>query len=328
MESLLQNLIQNAIKYTGHQTPVVEIGSDETDDGYRIHVTDNGIGIDPKFHDRIFLVFQRLHTRKEFPGTGIGLALCKKNRGTTRRNDLGRIRTGPGLRVLFHPAEASFRPSGVVTDMASRDNSDEKRKRPMDTFSVLIVEDNPDDFFLIEDILTSSEEATFRVHHEERLENATRFAATHPTDVAIIDLSLPDSVGLDTFRGFHQACPAIPVVIMTGSKDDASALNAVKEGAQDYLFKGEPSTTAIVRTLRYAIERHRLMSQLKDALDQVKILRGMLPICAHCKKIRDDNGYWNQIESYIRDHSEAEFSHSICQDCAKKYYPDYALFDD
>lgn len=55
---------------------------------------------------------------------------------------------------------------------------------------------------------------------------------------------------------------------------------------------------------------------------EIKVLRGFLPICASCKKIRDDKGYWNQIESYIRDHSEAQFSHSICPDCAKKQYPD------
>ena len=62
---------------------------------------------------------------------------------------------------------------------------------------------------------------------------------------------------------------------------------------------------------------------LKEALAKVKLLSGFLPICAVCKKIRDDKGYWNQIESYIRDHSEAEFSHGICPECAKKLYPDY-----
>lgn len=61
---------------------------------------------------------------------------------------------------------------------------------------------------------------------------------------------------------------------------------------------------------------------LEDALCRVKLLSGFLPICASCKKIRDDEGYWNQIESYIQNHSEAEFSHSICPDCAKKLYPD------
>lgn len=61
---------------------------------------------------------------------------------------------------------------------------------------------------------------------------------------------------------------------------------------------------------------------LAEALSKVKTLSGFLPICASCKKIRDDEGYWNQIEGYIRDHSEVEFSHSICPNCAKKLYPD------
>jgi PAS domain S-box-containing protein len=65
--------------------------------------------------------------------------------------------------------------------------------------------------------------------------------------------------------------------------------------------------------------------KLQDAITQIKQLSGMLPICASCKKIRDDQGYWNQIESYIRDHSEADFSHSICPSCAKKLYPDLDL---
>jgi hypothetical protein len=55
----------------------------------------------------------------------------------------------------------------------------------------------------------------------------------------------------------------------------------------------------------------------------VRTLRGILPICASCKKIRDDKGYWNQLESYIRDHSEAEFSHSLCPECIEKLYPGY-----
>ncbi len=62
-------------------------------------------------------------------------------------------------------------------------------------------------------------------------------------------------------------------------------------------------------------------AELEDALAKVKTLSGLLPICASCKKIRDDNGYWNQIETYLRRHSDAEFSHSICPDCARKLYP-------
>lgn len=67
-------------------------------------------------------------------------------------------------------------------------------------------------------------------------------------------------------------------------------------------------------------EREKLIVELKDALAQVKTLKGLLPICSHCKKIRDDEGYWQQIEKYIHDRSEAEFSHGICPDCFKKHY--------
>jgi len=73
-------------------------------------------------------------------------------------------------------------------------------------------------------------------------------------------------------------------------------------------------------------ERNRLVSELRHALSEVRILGGLLPICSSCKKIRDDKGYWNQIESYIRDHSEAEFSHSICPECVKKLYPDLNIY--
>jgi hypothetical protein len=76
------------------------------------------------------------------------------------------------------------------------------------------------------------------------------------------------------------------------------------------------------------IEKEKLIIELKDALRKVKTLSGLLPICASCKKIRDDQGYWNQIESYIQIRSDAEFSHSICPDCAKKLYPDIDIYNE
>ncbi len=84
-------------------------------------------------------------------------------------------------------------------------------------------------------------------------------------------------------------------------------------------------------SLHYAInitEIRQTQKELEEALNNVKKLSGLLPICSHCKKIRDDKGYWNQIESYIHEHSEAVFSHGICQECAKKHYPDLDLYDD
>ena len=75
-------------------------------------------------------------------------------------------------------------------------------------------------------------------------------------------------------------------------------------------------------------EREKLILELQEALAKVKTLSGMLPICASCKKIRDDKGYWNQIESYIGRHSDAQFSHGICPDCARKLYPELFKGDD
>ena len=97
-------------------------------------------------------------------------------------------------------------------------------------------------------------------------------------------------------------------------------------------FTGRLEGTGVMRdiTKRKQIEKERefLIVQLQNALAEVKKLKGILPICSYCKKIRDDKGYWNQIEAYIRDRSEAEFSHSICRECAKKYYPDMDIYGD
>ncbi|MBN1906249.1 MAG: GAF domain-containing protein [Deltaproteobacteria bacterium] len=70
------------------------------------------------------------------------------------------------------------------------------------------------------------------------------------------------------------------------------------------------------------IEREKVILELNQALSDVKRLSGLLPICSYCKKVRDDKGYWTQIEAYIHEHSEADFSHSICNECMEKYYPD------
>jgi hypothetical protein len=70
-------------------------------------------------------------------------------------------------------------------------------------------------------------------------------------------------------------------------------------------------------------DKERLIQELQDALGQVRELSGLLPICASCKSIRDDKGYWTRLEAYLSAHSKAEFSHGICPDCARKLYPEY-----
>ena len=71
-------------------------------------------------------------------------------------------------------------------------------------------------------------------------------------------------------------------------------------------------------------EKERLIKDLKDALDNIKTLRGLLPICAACKDVRNDDGYWIQVESYLKSHSGLDFTHSICPECVKKLYPEFS----
>lgn len=87
----------------------------------------------------------------------------------------------------------------------------------------------------------------------------------------------------------------------------------------------------LMEQFKHIIESHFEMAkqtaELKKALENIKQLKGLLPICASCKKIRDDKGYWSAVESYIQKHSEAEFSHSICPECAKRLYPELKLYE-
>ena len=95
----------------------------------------------------------------------------------------------------------------------------------------------------------------------------------------------------------------------------------VGERTQELSETNEALVEEVAERKQTEKEKERLIRQLKESLSQIKTLKGLLPICASCKKIRDDKGYWNQIENYIREHSEAEFSHSICPECARKLYP-------
>jgi hypothetical protein len=79
---------------------------------------------------------------------------------------------------------------------------------------------------------------------------------------------------------------------------------------------------------RLGFEKDHHLKELQKAIDEIKTLKGILPFCSICKKIRDDQGYWNQVDVYIDEHSEADISHSICPECAKKHYPDYDIYEE
>lgn len=112
------------------------------------------------------------------------------------------------------------------------------------------------------------------------------------------------------------------------SKDDLFAAYVSLSGHYEKLLKDGLKLTKISdlyerKLFRAKIEIEKQKDELSKAFDRIKKINGLLPICSSCKKIRDDDGYWNEIEAYISEHSDADFSHSLCPECAKKLYPQY-----
>ncbi len=203
----------------------------------------------------------------------------------------------------------------------------------MDTspIRVLVVDDDHDDYVILRDLFLEIETGKFRLEWVETYDAAIERMVRNEYDVCLVDYLLGERNGLELMNEAIKNGCKVPIILLTGKGAREVDMAAMKAGASDYLDKGEIGPSLLERSIRYAIERkrtqeerERLIFELREALAKVKQLSGLLPMCASCKKIRDDKGYWNQLETYISDHSEADFSHGICPECVKKLYPEYA----
>ena len=196
---------------------------------------------------------------------------------------------------------------------------------------VLLVDDDQDDYIILRDLFLEIEAEKFRLEWVATYDDAIESMVSNKHDVYLVDYLLGERNGLELLNEAAKNGCKGPIILLTGKGTREVDMAAMKAGASDYLDKGEIGASLLERSIRYAIERtrtqheqERLISELREALAEVKKLSGLLPMCASCKKIRDDKGYWNQLEAYISAHSEADFSHGICPECAKKLYPEYA----
>jgi DNA-binding response OmpR family regulator len=135
---------------------------------------------------------------------------------------------------------------------------------------VLLIEDNKDDVLLIREMLAevrggSLFTGTFELECADRLSTGLERLAEGGLDVVLLDLSLPDSRGLDTFVRVHTQAPGVPIVVLTGLEDETQATQTMRAGAQDYLVKGQVDSNLLGRSIRYAIERQRLLTELEGA---------------------------------------------------------------
>lgn len=167
---------------------------------------------------------------------------------------------------------------------------------------------------------------------------ALNMLETEPVHVIVSDMRMPQMDGVALLKTVKERWPNVIRIALSAYATAPQLLASINTGeVYRYLTKPLQSPDEIRGVLSQAIEVYSLRQarremlvelarrnkELEETLAQVKRLEGMLPICAACKKIRDDHGYWQQIEQYIGEHSQAVFSHGICPECMKKLYPEY-----
>jgi DNA-binding response OmpR family regulator len=160
----------------------------------------------------------------------------------------------------------------------------------------------------------------------------------HP-DIVLLDVMLPDMTGVEVCRRIKSE-PGLEgtfVILVSGARVSSDyQAEGLNVGADGYIVKGVTNREFLARiqslvrikraedALREKEEEQRkLISELEKALAEIRTLKGLIPFCASCKKIRDDEGYWHHVEIYVGKHTDAVFSHGICPECAERLYPKY-----
>jgi len=192
---------------------------------------------------------------------------------------------------------------------------------------ILIVDDLPRNLQVLALLL---DKAGYRVSMAMDGAQALAMVAEEAPDLVLLDVMMPGTDGLEVIRRLKalEAHRDIPVIFLTARAELEDLEEGFRLGAVDYVTKPFRGGELLARvathvSLKRALERERqLRRSLEESLAQVKTLTGLLPICARCKKVRDDNGYWNQIETFIEAHSDVDFTHGICPECSHVLYPE------
>lgn len=177
-------------------------------------------------------------------------------------------------------------------------------------------------------------------------EDAVLLTASKRPDVVLMDIQMPKVHGLEAARRIQKQCPT-PIVVLTAHETRELVTEATRVGVAAYLTK-PPKPEEIHRAVAIAIARHEDLLELRQlnealengrrqieaiseklairnaelcsALKEIRTLQGILPICSFCKKVRNDDGYWDEVDAYISKHTSADISHSICPSCFEKEY--------
>lgn len=178
---------------------------------------------------------------------------------------------------------------------------------------ILVVDDHPVQLHIL---LPFLEESGYEVILAEDGERALAILETEPVDLILLDILMPGIDGLETCRRIkvNKDTADISIIFMTGLDNVEDKVAGFKAGCVDYITKPFQHVEVLARVQTH-LELRQQKRLLAEMLAEVKKLTGILPICCRCKKIRDDKGYWRQVDDYLSQHVEVEFSHGYCKAC-------------
>ena len=185
---------------------------------------------------------------------------------------------------------------------------------------ILIVDDTPENIQILGVMLRQE---AYRINVAQNGLQALEMVEKVQPNLILLDIMMPEMDGYEVCRHLKQIPESkdIPVIFLTARTETESIVKGFELGAVDYITKPFRKLELLVR-VRTHLELRRSKQELEKALEEIKTLQGIIPICANCKKIRDDTGYWNHLESFIESHSDALFSHGMCPACADELYGD------
>lgn len=182
--------------------------------------------------------------------------------------------------------------------------------------AILVVDDQPANLKVL---LSFLQEHDYRVYMVDSGQRALDILPKIQPDLVLLDVMMPEVNGFEVCQRMKkdEELAAIPVIFMTALDSVEDKIAGFSAGAVDYITKPFQQLEVLARISTHISLRKR-ERELEEALEEIKTLKGILPICSYCKQIRNDKGYWQQVEEYISEHSDAMFSHGVCPTCYKK----------
>jgi PAS domain S-box-containing protein len=176
----------------------------------------------------------------------------------------------------------------------------------------LLIEDNPADARLIEEMLKESVTIDFTLESFNRLSKGIEYLNDHIVDIVLLDLSLPDSTGIETFEKLYKHAPHVPIIVLTGVNDEQLAIESLRSGLQDYLVKNKIDGDLLIRSIRYAIERKHLTDALQTAHDQLdlRVKKRTLELSKANRALHEEVAERKRIEAALRE-SEERLDYSL-----------------